>query len=175
MSRAVEFGAYVARRRLHLFRSAWLLCGDPHRAEDLVQDTLTKLYLAWPRVSKADNVDGYVRRTLVNANIDDRRRPWRREQPADVLPDGPAPSDDGDNDDDLWAALKALPAGQRRVVVLRHYWGLTIDETAADLGITPGTVKSQTSAALTSLRRALDPSATDPGPRMVTETTGGSR
>lgn len=174
MARAAEFGAYVAKRRLHLYRSAWLLCGDSHRAEDLVQETLTKLYLAWPRVSRADNVEAYVRRMLVNASIDERRRPWRREQPVAELPDRPIPSDDSDSDDELWAALKALPAGQRRVVVLRHYWGLTVDETATDLGVSPGTIKSQTSAALTSLRRILESDVADSDPQMVSESTGHS-
>lgn len=158
MSRDEDFGAYVAVRRPHLYRSAWLLCGDPHRAEDLVQEALTKLYLAWPRASRAGNMDAYVRRMLVNGHIDDGRRPWRRERPTAELPDAlsPAPTDD---DDELWAALHALPAGQRRVVVLRHYWGLSVDETADDLGVSTSTVKSQTAAALTHLRRIL---ATEP-------------
>ena len=155
MSRAAEFGAYVAQRRLHLYRSAWLLCGDSHRAEDLVQETLTKLYLAWPRVSRVDKVDAYVRRMLVNANIDERRRPWRRERPIAELPDTLVPPDVGEDADELWTALRALPAGQRRVVVMRHYWGLSVEQTASDLGVSAGTVKSQTSAALTSLRRTL--------------------
>lgn len=157
MARAAEFGAYVAQRRHHLYRTAWLLCGDPHRAEDLVQETLTKLYLAWPRVSRADSVEAYVRRMLVNAHIDETRRPWRRERPTAEPPDTPYPATVGEDADELWTALRALPAGQRRVVVLRHYWGLTIEETAADLDVTAGTVKSQTSAALTTLRHILSP------------------
>ncbi|RLV57566.1 SigE family RNA polymerase sigma factor [Aeromicrobium phragmitis] len=162
MSRASEFGAFVAGRRLHLYRSAWLLCGDPHRAEDLVQETLTKLYLAWPRVSRADAIEAYVRRMLVNANIDESRRPWRRERPSDELPETPARAESVEEADELWAALRALPAGQRRIVVLRHYWGLSVEETAADLGVSAGTVKSQTSAALTSLRRILTPQPAAP-------------
>ncbi|WP_246004170.1 SigE family RNA polymerase sigma factor [Nocardioides marmoriginsengisoli] len=157
MLRDEEFGAYVAARRPHLFRSAWLLCGDSHRAEDLVQETLAKLYVAWPRVSRLDTVDAYVRRMLVNGHIDEGRRPWRRERPTAEPPDSPSPGLGAEEDDDLWAALRALPAGQRRVVVLRHYWGLSIEETAADLNVGTGTVKSQTSAALASLRRILSP------------------
>ncbi|MEV5001447.1 SigE family RNA polymerase sigma factor [Nocardioides sp. LML1-1-1.1] len=148
------FAAYVARRRPQLFRTAWLLCGDPHRAEDVVQAALTRLYVAWPRVQRADSVDAYVRRAVVNAHLDEGRRPWRREAPAsDHLPEEavPAPEEHGD----LWAALRVLPPGQRRVVVLRHWWGLSVEETAADLGISPGTVKSQTSAALAALRASL--------------------
>lgn len=157
MSRDEDFGAYVAGRRPHLYRSAWLLCGDPHRAEDLVQEALTKLYVAWPRVSRVGNIDAYVRRMLVNGHIDDGRRPWRREHPLAQPPDAISPPAPGEEADELWAALRALPAGQRRVVVLRHYWGLSIEETADDLGVSAGTVKSQTSAALASLRRALVP------------------
>lgn len=148
------FATYVAQRRPQLFRTAWLLCGDPHRAEDVVQAALTRLYVAWPRVQRADSVDAYVRRAVVNAHLDEHRRPWRRESAAgDDLPEqvAPGPAEHGD----LWAALRALPPGQRRVVVLRHWWGLSVEETAADLGISPGTVKSQTSAALAALRTSL--------------------
>ncbi len=157
MSRDEEFGEYVAQRRSHLYRSAWLLCGDSHRAEDLVQETLTKLYVAWPRVSRLGSVEAYVRRMLVNAHIDEGRWPWRRERPSSEPPDAPGPRGAGEEAEELWDALRALPAGQRRVVVLRHYWGLSVDETADDLGVSTGTVKSQTSAALASLRRILSP------------------
>jgi RNA polymerase sigma-70 factor (sigma-E family) len=155
VSRDEEFGAYVAGRRPHLFRSAWLLCGDPHRAEDLVQEALAKLYVAWPRVSRVGNLDAYVRRMLVNGHIDETRRPWRRERPTEQPLDTTTTPGPGEESDELWVALRALPAGQRRAVVLRHYWGLSIEETANDLGVGTGTVKSQTSAALASLRRSL--------------------
>lgn len=79
-----SFGEYVAARRAHLYRTAYLLCGDPHRAEDIVQLALTKLYVAWPRVSRLDSVDAYVRRIVVNAHIDETRRPWRRERPVET-------------------------------------------------------------------------------------------
>ncbi|MBM7516264.1 SigE family RNA polymerase sigma factor [Nocardioides nitrophenolicus] len=157
-----EFAAYVAQRRPQLYRAAWLLCGDPHRAEDIVQAALARLYVAWPRVRRADSVDAYVRRAVVNAHLDEGRRPWRRESSAgERLPDVPvaAAADALGERDALWTALRALPSGQRRVVVLRHWWGLSVAETAADLGISAGTVKSQTSAALAALRVALaDPS-----------------
>jgi len=157
LSRDEEFTAYVRDRRAHLYRAAYLLCGDEHRAEDIVQLTLSKVYAAWRKVRKADSVDAYVRRVLVNSHLDEGRRPWRRERAGEIV-DRPAPSGPDTEDlDELWTALRALPAGQRRVVVLRHYWGLSVEETAADLGISTGTVKSQTSAALASLRRALRP------------------
>lgn len=157
MSRDEEFTAYVRERRAHLYRAAYLLCGDEHRAEDIVQLTLSKVYAAWRKVRKADSVDAYVRRVLVNSHLDEGRRPWRRERAGEVV-DRPAPIGLGAEElDELWAALRSLPVGQRRVVVLRHYWGLSVEETAADLGISPGTVKSQTSAALANLRRTLRP------------------
>lgn len=151
-----EFAAYVAGRRPQLFRAAWLLCGDPHRAEDIVQSALARLYVAWPRVRRADSVDAYVRRAVVNAHHDEGRRPWRREAAAsDRLPETAVAEASVEERDELWTALRALPPGQRRVVVLRHWWGLSVEETAADLGVSTGTVKSQTSAALAALRTAL--------------------
>src|ERR1700755_38861 len=151
------FTAYVVSRRAHLFRAAYLLCGDPHKAEDIVQTALAKLYVAWPRASKADSVDAYVRRVIVNSHLDERRRPWRREAPTtDDRLDRAAPTGVTlEESDALWAALRQLGPKQRRVVVLRHYWGLSVEETAADLGVSPGTVKSQTSATLDKLRTAL--------------------
>ena len=174
MSRDEEFGAYVAARRSQLFQSAWLLCGDPHRAEDLVQDTLVKLYVAWPRVSRLDSTDAYVRRMLANGHIDEGRRPWRRERPTGDAPDLTGSPSRAEEADDLWDALRALPAGQRRVVVLRHYWGLSIEETAADLNVSTGTVKSQTSAAIASLRRVLTPESVAT-PASATHHTSGER
>ncbi|MDT0203302.1 SigE family RNA polymerase sigma factor [Nocardioides sp. AE5] len=164
MSRDEEFGAYVAGRRPHLYRSAWLLCGDPHRAEDLVQEALTKVYVAWPRISRAGSVDAYVRRMIVNGNIDESRRPWRRERLTSQPPEVVATPPPGEEADELWTALRALPAGQRRIVVLRHYWGLSVEETAHDLEVIVGTVKSQTSAALGALRRLLVPAGTSATP-----------
>lgn len=156
MDREPAFSDYVAARRAKLFRTACLLCGDPHRAEDIVQDTLARLYANWARVSRADNVEGYVRRILVNSHYSDRRRPWRREStsttPLDLaLEPGMAPEDA----DAIWTAIRSLPAGQRKVIVLRHIWDRSVEETAADLGISTSTVKSQTRDALAALRRAL--------------------
>lgn len=150
------FTTYVAQRRLQLFRTACLLCGDPHQAEDIVQDALARLYAAWPRVSRADNIDAYARRVIVNSHLNQVRRPWRRERVTETVDRSPAavhlPTEDLQV---MWAAVRNLPIGQRKVVVLRHYLGLSVEETAADLGISVGTVKSQTSDALAALRRAL--------------------
>lgn len=158
MSRSdrADFVDYVAARRARLHATAYLLCGDDQRAEDIVQTALTKLYVAWPRVQRADSVDAYVRRSIINTHHTETRRPWRRESPGlERVPDPPAPEPGREVDDDLWTALHDLSRGQREVVVLRHYWGLSVEETAAELGISPGTVKSQTSAALSRLRSRL--------------------
>jgi len=158
MDRDNAFCDYVTERRAQLYRSAYLLCGDPHRAEDVVQDALMRLYVAWPRAARANNVDAYARRIVLNSHYDQARRPWRREKavaagPDRAMPDG-FPAEDAQA---LWAALRQLPTGQRKVVVLRHIWGLSVEETAVDLGISTGTVKSQTKDALAALRRALAP------------------
>ena len=162
-SRDEAFTAYVVARRAQLYRTAYLLCGDAHQAEDLVQAALTKLYVAWPRAARSDSLDAYARRVVVNSHLDDVRRPWRRERPTEhEMLDRPATAGDAAEESDaLWGALRRLAPGQRRVVVLRHYWGLSVEETAADLGISPGTVKSQTSDALARLRAALEPSGHD--------------
>src|SRR5262245_47138568 len=105
------FTDYVAARRPQLFRTACLLCGDPHRAEDVVQDALTRLYAAWDRVVRMDNIDGYVRRILVNAHYGDRRRPWRREragEPRDVPLEPGFPVEDAEV---IRSAVMSLPAG----------------------------------------------------------------
>ena len=155
MSERTGFTEYVGARRPLMYRTAWVLCGDPHQAEDLVQHVLTKLYVAWPRVSRMDAVDGYVRRMLVNANLDRLRS--RREHTGLEGWDQPAPSTDTDAVLDLREAVARLAPGQRRALVLRHLWGLSVDETAAALGVAPGTVKSQTSDAVHRLRELLVP------------------
>ena len=159
--RDAEFAAYVVQRRPQLYRLAFLLCSDAHRAEDIVQVALAKLYGAWDRASRMDGIDAYTRRIVVNSHLDDTRRPWRRERAREVDQlDGPAAVPLGiEETDALWSALRGLPEGQRRVVVLRHYWGLSVEETARDLGISTGTVKSQSSLAIHHLRRVLDPAA----------------
>jgi RNA polymerase sigma-70 factor (sigma-E family) len=155
-TRDEEYSEYVAQRRTQLRRIAYLLCGDVHKAEDLVQTALLKLYVAWPRVRRAGNVDAYARRILVNSGIDESRRPWRRE---DVGLDGVEVlmQEDFAVEDRrvLIEALASLPIGQRQVVVLRYFVGLSVEETAADLHCKPGTVKSQCSRALARLNDLL--------------------
>lgn len=159
MERDEEFTAYVAARARPLRRSAYLLCGDWHRAEDLSQSALTKAYLAWPRITRADNVDGYVRQILVRTYLDEQRRRWRREQPSGDLPErlGTDPATATDQRLDLMRALATLPARQRAAVVLRCWEDLPIAEVARALDCSEGTVKSQTSRGLAALRAVLAP------------------
>ncbi|MFF5213748.1 SigE family RNA polymerase sigma factor [Micromonospora sp. NPDC000442] len=158
-----QFHSFVLSRRSGLVRTATLLTGgDAHLAEDLVQSTLTKLYVAWPAVQRADNIEGYLRRTLVNALTDERRRWWRRhERSVAELPDRSRaePGSGGDLDDGLRATLRDLPPKMRAAVVFRYFYDLSVADTADALGCSEGTVKSQTARALDRLRAALDESS----------------
>jgi RNA polymerase sigma-70 factor (sigma-E family) len=153
-ARDAEFSAYMEARQPSLLRTAYLLTGDKHTAEDLVQTALAKLYLSWDKVQKRDSVDGYVRRILVNEHNSLWRRGWkRREHATDVIPDAEHTDtyDDGQSGA-LWEIVQTLPRKARAVVVLRYYEQLTEAETADVLGISVGTVKSQSSRALAALR-----------------------
>lgn len=155
--REETFTEYVAARRNHLRRFAYLLCHDWHGAEDLTQTALTKLYVAWPRIRRAGTEDAYARQTMLRTYLDERRRPWRRESPVAELPEEEderqgLPFEDLD---ELCEAVRGLPGRQRAAIVLRYWWGLSLEETAADLGISVGGVKSQTARALHRLRGSL--------------------
>jgi RNA polymerase sigma-70 factor (sigma-E family) len=151
--RDAEFSDYMAARQPSLLRTAYLLTGDRHTAEDLVQTALAKLYLSWDKVRRQESVDGYVRRILVNEHNSLWRRPWkRRETTTSELPDRAAPADQPGRDDVLWELVQTLPRKQRAAVVLRYYEELSEAETAEILGVSVGTVKSQTSRALAALR-----------------------
>jgi RNA polymerase sigma-70 factor (sigma-E family) len=158
-----EYVAYVGARLLSLRRTAFRLCGDWHRAEDLVQTALVLLYRHWKRASAAESLDAYVRRILINAYLEDQRRWWhRRVEPRPDPEPAVAARATGAVDArlDLLAALAGLAPGQRAVLVLRYWEGLDVAETAAALGCSPGTVKSQTSYAIAALRRRLPGYAT---------------
>ena len=152
------FREFVDGRSPGLLRTAYLLTGDWHLAEDLLQTALSRAYLAWSRVSVADSPDAYVRRILVNSWAKWWRRRWRGETPTAAMPEtaGPDPYAAVDDRSSLAAALATLPKRQRAVVVLRYYDDLSEAEIAAVLGCSPGTVKSQASKALAKLR--VDPS-----------------
>jgi RNA polymerase sigma-70 factor (sigma-E family) len=153
--RRAGFEDFVAARRPHLRRLAYALCGDWHTAEDLVQTALAKLYVAWPRVARKGAEEAYCRRILVNARIDDSRRAVRRETPGLEGFDVASRATDPTDRPALMDALAQLPRQQRQTVVLRHWWGLSVAETAEELGISEGTVKSHTSRALERLSGLL--------------------
>ncbi len=154
-----EFTEFAHATWASLYRTAYLLLGDPAEAEDLVQTTLAKTYAAWPKVRDVDAAPGFARTVLVNtASSWFRRRSWRNERPTAELPDlVDARHHDHDPSDRpaLMDALAGLPPRQRAVVVLRYYEDLSVAQAAAALGVTEGTVKSQTSDALARLRTLL--------------------
>jgi RNA polymerase sigma-70 factor (sigma-E family) len=159
-SKDAEFSEYMTARQPSLLRTAYLLTGDRHTAEDLVQTALAKLYLSWDKVQRQDSLDGYVRRILVNENNSLWRRAWKkRETPTSELPESPAEEQPAGPDAELWELVQSLPRKQRAAVVLRYYEQLSEAETAAVLGVTVGTVKSQTSRALATLRSRVGESA----------------
>jgi RNA polymerase sigma-70 factor (sigma-E family) len=154
--RDAAYTEFVLARRTHLRRVAYAICGDWTQAEDLLQTALVKLYAAWPRIRRDGREEAYVRQIIVRANIDEHRRPWRREQPGlDGL--DPAAREPVSTEDrtELVTALQALPEMQRKVVVLRHWLGLSVAETAAELAISEGTVKSHSSRGLAHLRAGV--------------------
>ncbi|SCG43933.1 SigE family RNA polymerase sigma factor [Micromonospora inositola] len=152
-----EFREFVAARSGALLRTAYLLAGDWATAEDLLQTALTKTYLAWKRLGGIEALEPYARRVLVNTSTSWWRRRWHGERPTDVLPEraGVDEIEQQLDRDALWRHLSALPARQRAVLVLRFYEDMSEAQTAALLEISPGTVKSQTSRALSTLRRRL--------------------
>ena len=180
-----EFATFVRHRRGELLRTATLLAaGDRHLAEDLVQTSLTRVYLGWGRLAVPEARYAYARRALVTCLIDETRRPWRRrEQSHAELPDraaGPAGADADDRLALLGPALAELPARMRAAVVLRYLHELSVAETADALSCSQGTVKSQTSRGLEHLRRSLgvrldeDPGQLPPTPHRTAPSTSWS-
>ena len=159
-----EFAAAALRR---LRRTAYLMCGDWHRAEDAAQDALVRIYRAWDRLDHDAGLTTYAHRAVVSVVLDQAKRPWRREFSDDAVPDRMLADHSGAVDERLLVvqALAQLPPRQRACVVLRHYADLSIEETAQVLGIGTGAVKSQTSRGLTALREQLNrpAPADDPG------------
>jgi len=150
-----EYSEYVTARLPVLHRAAYLLTGDAHRADDIVQSTVTALYVHWPKARAADNTDAYVHRMLMHQFLDEKRLAWSR-----VLlgwaRDRPAPQALAFEDRNLvHTALRKLPKGQRAVLVLRFLYDLSIEETAAAMRCSTGNVKSQTSRALEKMRTLL--------------------
>ena len=165
-TRDAEFSEYAAAHRVRLVRTARLLtAGNDAEAEDVVQTALTRLYVHWPRVRRADDPVAYGFRALTNAFLDERRRAHRRrELVTDEALDRAQPEPDHETRALVLAALRALPPRQRAVVVLRHFLQYDVASTAEVLGCTEGTVKSQNAKALGSLREQLGEPITLEGP-----------
>jgi RNA polymerase sigma-70 factor (sigma-E family) len=153
-----RFAAYVRGRGEHHLRVAVLLTGDWHAAEDLVQESLVKLYRAWPKLRLDSDPDAYLRRIMVNTHRSWWRARWRREMPAGELPDTAiADFADGQAFAELVRqALQALPRRQRAAVVLRYCADLPEAEVADLLGCSVGTVKTHTHRGLRALRENFE-------------------
>lgn len=157
----MDFSEYVAARGPALERFAYVLTGDAHRAQDLVQTALLRAYRRWRWVARADHPDAYVRRIVTTSYVDWRRRRSNHEEPVDALPDRPAgdgPADPADrvaDRDELQRALATLSPRQRAVLVLRHYEGWDDASIAAALGCGEPAVRTHASRGLQRLRDAL--------------------
>jgi len=165
-----RFSVYVTARRDQARRTAYLMCGDWHRADDLTQIAFVKLYGAWTQIRDYGALDAFVRRCLMRATVDESRRPWRREHATAELPEVTDISPiSGDLASGVVAreivrqALQQVPAGQRAILVLRYYQGLDVAATAAALECSEGNVKSQTARGLAALKAALARQTSTPG------------
>ncbi|MGI5211769.1 SigE family RNA polymerase sigma factor [Plantactinospora sp. CA-290183] len=157
-----EYTEYVRAGLPQWRRTAYLMCGDWHQGDDIVQRVLTELYRNWSRARRADHLNALVRTMLLRRLIDDRRRGWARVLLTDLLPERPAPAaPDATDRLDLVAALSQVAPRQRAVLVLRFFQDLSVEETAQALDCAPGTVKSQTAKGLATLRRLLAPGRAD--------------
>ena len=151
------FAEFVDARSGSLFRTAYLMVGDHQLAQDLLQESLVKTLLAWPRLRDHATVEAYTRRIIVTTSISWRRRRSFHERPSDVLPEhaGVDPAEALVAHDAVLGALHQLPPRQRAAIVLRYYQDLTEAQTAEVMGCSVGTVKSQVFAGLAKLRGLL--------------------
>jgi len=155
-----QFAAYFAARRDAVRRTAYLLCGDWHFADDLTQMAFVRVAAGWRRVRERGALDAYVHTILIRTFLAEQRRWFRRRErsTAEVVDAGPAdanPADAISRRLAVAAALRRLPDGQRAVIVARFYADLDVAATAEALGCSPGTVKSQTARAVRALREHL--------------------
>ncbi len=154
--RDADFADFVARAYPSLCRTASLIIGDRYLAEDVVQSALVAVYRKWDRIRHEDGAGPYARRAVVNAALSELRRPHRhRESSREDVPERADSAPPCDVDQAVMAAVRALPPRQRAVIVLRYVEDADVATTAAALGISEGTVKSQTSKALATLRGHL--------------------
>ena len=172
-----RFREFARGHTVLLRRCAYLLSGDWHLAEDLVQTTLIKMYRAWPRIQHTDRPVSFARTTLTRCWLDERRRPWRRsETRSGEIPDVADPALDPElhhrrsaDRAALLVALERVPPRQRAVLVLRYFEGLTIAETAATLGCSDGTVKSRAARGLGALRAVYEAEFPPPSTDLLVE------
>jgi RNA polymerase sigma-70 factor (sigma-E family) len=150
-----EFARFAAVAFPRLRRTSFLLCGDWHTAEDLAQITLTKVFASWRRILRSDAVDAYARKTLLNAYLADSKRKRHTEVLAGALPERPADLPGPELRLAVMEALATLPPKARAVVILRYWEDQSVEQTAAVLGCSAGTVKSQSARALAKLRSLL--------------------
>ena len=152
-----EFARYVGARARSLRATAYSMCGDWHHAEDITQVALLTLYRVWPRIND-ETRDAYARKVLLRVYLDDRRRPWRsREHLTDVIPENGAEPEGFEDRTLVLGALSGMAPKQQEVLVLRYLHDLSVEETAEELGVSTGTVKSQSARGLATLRKRLGP------------------
>lgn len=171
-----RFTEYFAARREAVRRTAYLMCGDWHWADDLTQAAFIRLADGWHRIRDPQAVDAYLRTCLVRAFLSENRRLWRRRERSVAEPPEVAADDDSEAVARrmLFArALAEVPPRQRVTLIYRFYQGLDVTETAAALGCSEGTVKSQTARGLAALRRALGDSVVPPAELISVQ--GGSK
>lgn len=152
------FTEFVAARGGALHRTAYLIVGDAQLAQDLVQEALTKTYVAWPRLKLEQAAEGYTRKAMVTTAISwFRRKQWSSERPHEYVPETATGQcvDSVADREWLWRELLLLPPRQRAAIVLRYYDDLTEAQTAEVMGCAIGTVKSQVAAGLAKLRERL--------------------
>ena len=155
MTPTEEFTEFATGAAARLRRTAFLLCGDWHTAEDLAQTTLAKMFVSWRRISRRDAVYAYANRTLVNTYLADRRRRRSRELLAGWLPESAAEPGTPELRMVVLDALATLPPKTRVVVVMRYWADLSVDQVADLLGCSAGNVKSQSARGLDKLRAVL--------------------
>ncbi|GAA1672328.1 SigE family RNA polymerase sigma factor [Fodinicola feengrottensis] len=158
----VDFTTFVDVHGQQLLRTAFLLVGDAHRAEDMLQTALVKAYEHWGRIREPTAAYAYVRKCLANTVVSWRRLRMTHERPTEILPDTSTPDVSHSHAESMAMGhyLRLLPRRQRAVLVLRFYEDLSEAEVARTLGVSTGTVKSTTSRGLARLRDLMGESQT---------------
>jgi RNA polymerase sigma-70 factor (sigma-E family) len=166
-----QYVDYLTASLPRLNRTAYLLCGDADRADDIVQSTALALYLHWKRIQAADNIDGYVHRTLVRQYLNSKRIGWAKVLLTDQAPElVQQPDTTVEERHLLVSALATLPLGQRTVLILRYYCDLSVEDAAVAMNCSQGNIKSQAARGLAALRRLIRSDSGDQPPE-----SGGQR